>query len=324
MALLLTRSFKTILLASTLLLPECRHDPAALRDILFVATRPGGTEDTYALHLADLTTRRLIKADSGSSRSMPAWSPDTRSIAFVREFNDSTLLYVLDTVGGTPRRLAPQLHFTYWPSWSPDGTSILFTEGETHGRDVYLIHADGSGLRGVLHDSAADFRCPSWAPDGRRFAVSAYHEGRSSILEVDVQAGATRTLLVSDTSYVDCPAWSPRGDEIVFTIDPIPGDIWARSKGNPLEPWRADLAILDLKTSRVRTLVGGPGMSVYGHWSPDGRWIVFHSERHAAPRIDSLPLRDRFHALEIYIVRSDGSDVRRLTTNDYYDGHPSW
>jgi Tol biopolymer transport system component len=244
---------------------------------------------------------------------------------FIRELGDDrSLLYVLDTVGGTSRRLAPQLQFTAWPNWSPDGTSILFTEGQTQGRDVYVIHPDGSGLRAVLHDSTADFRCPSWAPDGRCFAVSAYRGGRSSILEVDVQSGATRSLLASDTSYVDCPAWSPTGDEIVFDIDPTPGDIAARWKRNPLEPWRVDLAILDLKAGRVRTLVGGPGMSVYGHWSPDGRWIVFHSQRHAAPRIDSLPLRDRFRALEIYVVRSDGSDLRRLTTNHYYDGHPSW
>src|SRR5438128_8996292 len=44
----------------------------------------GGTEDTYALHLADLTTRRLIAGDAATSGSLPAWSPDTRSIAFVR------------------------------------------------------------------------------------------------------------------------------------------------------------------------------------------------------------------------------------------------
>lgn len=231
---------------------------------------------------------------------------------------------MLDSVGGTPRRLVPQLRFAWWPDWSPDGQSLLFTAGEQHGVDVHLIHPDGSGLRTVLHDSAADFRCPAWAPDGRRFTLSAYRAGRSSILEVDVASRSTRTLLASDTSYVDCPRWSPRGDAIVFTIDPTPGDIWARWKKNPLEPWRADLAILDLQTGRVRTLVGGPGMSNYGHWSPDAEWIVFQSERHAAPHIDSLPLRDRFHALEIYVVRPNGSDLRRLTGNDYYDGHPSW
>jgi Tol biopolymer transport system component len=320
------RPIPAILLAATLLSPiGCRLDPAHLRDILFVAQRPGETEDTYALHLADLRTRRLIKGDSATSRSMPAWSPDTRSIAFVREFNDYSQLYILDTVGGTPRQLAAQLvTFLAWPDWSPDATSILFTAGTPHAPDVYVIHADGSGLRAVLQDSSADYRCPSWAPDGRRFAVAAYRAGHSSILAVEVASGAAHTLLASDTSYLDCPQWSPKGDVIALTIDPQRGDIWERWKRKPLEPWRSDLAILDLRSGQLRVLVGDHGLNNYGHWSRDGRWIVFQSNRHAPPRIDSLPLGDRFRSLEIYIVRSDGSELRRLTTNEYFDGHPSW
>src|SRR5881409_3925426 len=83
----------TLALGTTLMLTACPDDLARSRDVLFVAQRPGGTEDTYALHLADLTTRRLIKADSATSRSLPAWSPDTRSIA-----SEARL-------GNSPRRL---------------------------------------------------------------------------------------------------------------------------------------------------------------------------------------------------------------------------
>jgi len=307
---------------TALLLIACSDDLARSRDIIFVATRPGATEDTYALHLADLTTRRLIKADSATSRSLPAWSPDTRSIAFIREFDDHSALYVLDSVGGTPRQLAASLDkFLAWPDWSPDGASILFTaEFPDHRADVYVIHTDGSRLRAVLQDST-NYRCPSWAPDGRRFVVSAYRAGRSAIRSVDVESGAAHALLTSDTTYLDCPQWSPKGDAIVVTIIPGNTDMWKR---DPLEPWRTDLGILDLKSGRLTLLVGGPGLNNYGHWSRDGHWIVFQSNRHAAPRIDSLPLRDRFRSLEIYIVRADGSDLRRLTTNEYFDGHPSW
>src|SRR6266550_5530300 len=143
-----------LLRAAALLLIACSDDLARSRDILFVATRPGGTEDTYALHLADLTTRRLIKADSATSRSLPAWSPDTRSIAFIREFDDRSQLYVLDSVGGTPRQLAASLDkFLAWPDWSPDGASILFTGGSPdHRAAVYVIHSDGSGLRRIPPD----------------------------------------------------------------------------------------------------------------------------------------------------------------------------
>jgi Tol biopolymer transport system component len=296
-----------------------------------VAQRPGGTEDTYALHLADLSTRRLIKGDSATSRSLPAWSPDTRSIAFIREFDDHSQLYVLDSVSAAPRRLAAQLDgFLAWPDWSPDAASILFTaEAPDHRAAVYLVHPDGSGLRRVVPDSMA-LRCPSWAPDGHRFVVSAYRFGDtlSSILEVEVATGRAQTLLASDTSWLDCPQWSPKGDAVVLTIDPTTdprrGDIWKGWEANPLAPWRTDLAILDLGSGKLRRLVGGPGLNNYGHWSRDGRWIVFQSNRHAAPHADSLPLGPRFRTLEIYIVRTDGSDLRRLTTNEYFDGHPSW
>ena len=289
---------------------------------MFVAQHHGGTEDTYALHLADLTTRRLIKGDSATSRSLPAWSPDGRSIAFIREFDDHSQLYVLDTVGGIPRRLAAQLdEFLAWPDWSPEGATILFTAGSTRAPDVYMIHPDGSGLRAVLHDSTVDYRCPSWSPDGLQFAVSAFRAGRSTILAVDAASGASHPLLASDTSYLDCPNWSSQGDGIVLTVSAATADPWTL---DPSKPWRSDLVILDPKSGHVRQLVGGPGLNNYGHWSRDGHWIVFQSNRHAAPAIDSRPLRFRFWALEIYIVRSDGSDLRRLTTNGYYDGHPSW
>jgi Tol biopolymer transport system component len=307
---------------NALLLTACADDLARSRDILFVAQRPGGTEDTYALHLADLTTRRLIKADSATSRSLPAWSPDGRSIAYIREFDDRSELYVLDSVGGTPRQLAGQLDQSLaWPDWSPNGSSILFTvELPAHRAAVYGIHPDGSGLRRVLPDSIS-LRCPSWAPDGRQFAVSAYRAGRSSIVAVDVESGAARTLLSSDTTFLDCPQWSPNGEAIALTIVSGGSAIW---EVDPLDAWRSRLGILDVKSGQLRLLVGGPGLNNYGHWSRDGRWIVFQSNRHAAPQIDSRPLRERFWSLEIYIVRPDGSGMRRLTTNEYYDAHPSW
>ena len=195
---------------TALLLIACSDDLARSRDIIFVATRPGATEDTYALHLADLTTRRLIKADSATSRSLPAWSPDTRSIAFIREFDDRSQLYVLDSVGGTPRQLAASLDkFLAWPDWSPDGASILFTGGSPdHRAAVYVIHSDGSGLRRIPPDSIS-LRCPSWAPDGHQFTVSAYVFSTSAATQyengrcTDLRAGSTirlRATRTSDTS----------------------------------------------------------------------------------------------------------------------------
>lgn len=312
------------LVASALLPVGCTHDVSHLRDILFQATRHGGTEDTYALHLADLTTRRLIKGDSVSSRGFPRWSPDGRSIAFVREFNDSDQLYILDTIEGTPRQIAAQLRGgAHFPDWSPDGKSILFTAGRSAEHEgVYLIHADGSGLRPVLSDSVNEYRYPSWAPDGRRFAVASWNPSGSAILVADVASGARRQVLAADTVYLDCPQWLPKGDVLLLTVYLSSSYPWR----NPsVTDARADLAAFDLQSGRVRFVTADHDkLNNYGRWSPDARWIVFQSDRHAPPFRDSTPTHYRFDSLEIYIVHPDGSGLRRLTTNTYVDGHPSW
>jgi Tol biopolymer transport system component len=68
-------------------------------------------------------------------------------------------------------------------------------------------------------------------------------------------------------------------------------------------------------------------MSNYGAWSQDGQWIVFQSDRHAPPgwgRNDTLAFAKRFDSLELYLVSPNGDSVRRLTTNQTFDSHPSW
>jgi len=45
-------------------------------------------------------------------------------------------------------------------------------------------------------------------------------------------------------------------------------------------------------------------------WSPDGRQLVFVSTRSGSP--------------QVYVMNADGSEVRRLTHRDGYDGDPSW
>jgi Tol biopolymer transport system component len=314
----------TLALAATaILLLGCSRDVTHLRDVLFQATRHGGTEDTYALHLADLTTRRLIKGDSASSRGFPAWSPDGRSIAYVREFDDHDQIYILDTIGGEPRQVAAGLGLSaHYPDWSPDGRSMLFTAGRTIEHDgVYLIGVDGSGLRPVLGDSINEYRYPSWAPNGRQFAVSRWSPSGSAILVVDVASGAARQVLSADTVYLDCPQWSPKGDQLLLTVylsDVYP---WKSS----VTEARADLAVLDLHSGGLRFVTTDRDkLNNYGRWSRDARWIVFQSDRHAPPFRDSAATHFRFDSLEIYIVRPDGSGLRRLTSNTYFDAHPSW
>jgi Tol biopolymer transport system component len=297
------------------LLAACLSSPP--RDVLFQAQRPGGTEDIYALRVRDGAIRRLVRADTFSSRSLAAWSPDSRAIVFTREFGDTAQLYVLDSLAGTPRRIVTgTLGFIAFPDWSPDGTRILFSAGTHEHYGVYLIGADGSGLRPVLQDTVT-YRSPSWSPDGTEFAVSSYRNGRSEIRIVNLATGAARTVLAPDSAYADFAQWSPRGSELLMTIYRGHQPLYAPE---PRE-YGSSLAVLDLETGRFTAVTDSRGLNNYGRWSRDGRWIVFQSNRYETTRSDSVPLLE---SLELYIVRQDGTGLRRLTTNTWFDGHPSW
>ena len=57
------------------------------------------------------------------------------------------------------------------------------------------------------------------------------------------------------------------------------------------------------------------------HWSPDGKSIVFMSDRDCALQQKG---KWNMNCNEIYVMRADGSGLRRLTRNDTHDGHPAW
>jgi len=166
---------------------------------------------------------------------------------------------------------------------------------------------------------AASYRCPSWAPRGDRMIVAAYAKARSALLVLGSDGAGLDTLLQSDTTYLDCPQWSPRGDEILFTVFHGSGvSGWERPA------FHSNLAVLSLTERRVRQLTHDAGLTNYGHWSPDGEWIVFQSDRGATPTRDPARAREMLQNLEIYSMRRDGTGVQRLTTNSYFDAHPSW
>jgi hypothetical protein len=57
------------------------------------------------------------------------------------------------------------------PAWSPDGTQLVFSGLDGGISDLYLINADGSGLKRLTNDREADLH-PTWSPDGKSIAFT--------------------------------------------------------------------------------------------------------------------------------------------------------
>jgi TolB protein len=116
-------------------------------------------------------------------------------------------------------------------------------------------------------------------------------------------------VLTTGSAHDNSPSWSPKGDRIVFTSN-RDGDF--------------EIYTIKVDGTDLQRLTRSPGNDAHTAWSPDGEWIAFASERGGFK--DEAPLHPYNPQPygDLYVMRSDGSDVRRLTDDQFEDGTPSW
>ena len=127
--------------------------------------------------------------------SYPAVSPDGTQIAFVRAFgkirNDQIAhvgIYRMRIDGSHVRRVTlPRTRAAEDgdPQWSPDGKRIVFvrhnfTTKPTEGQAVYVVNADGSGLRRITRFKLRAGDGPDWSPDGSQILFRSPEQKTSS------------------------------------------------------------------------------------------------------------------------------------------------
>lgn len=200
------------------------------------------------------------------------------------------------------------------PVWSPDGTTIALGLGAyfqgRQGRavaDLALMRHDGTALK-ILTEGTGNHGFPSWSPDGRQLVYRSSDETGKGLSILEVATGTVRSL-TSGPHTDNFPAWSPVGDRIAFTSD-RDGDF--------------ELYTIQPDGTGLRRLTQAPGNDTHYAWSPDGHWIVFSSARGGFKDEAALhPYVPQPYG-ELYVMRSDGSEVRALTDDQYEDGTPAW
>ena len=101
-----------------------------------------------------------------------------------------------------------------FPEPSPDGTSVLLSSYHRQ-EDLFVVRADGSGLRHLTNDPAKD-RNAHWSPDGRQIAFYSNRGGVFSLWTINLDGSGLRER-VSRVESVIVPIWSPDGSRLLST-----------------------------------------------------------------------------------------------------------
>jgi dipeptidyl aminopeptidase/acylaminoacyl peptidase len=221
----------------------------------------------------------------------------TGEIAFTRQVGQDLRIFRMRADGTHMRLLVNTKQIDFYPQWSPDGSRIVFRHGSPSSdtADVYVVNADGTGLRGVTRNPDQRNWNPTWSPNGRWIAFSSTRGGVTPQLYVIHPDGSHVRRVVS--GWGEAPRWSPDGAELLFS---------SRRDGN------FEIYVVNVDGTNLTRLTRTPQDESAAVWSPDGGQIAFDSERDTVRGSSSQGQGFEPHR-QLYVMNAEGSNVRRVT-----------
>ena len=255
--------------------------------------------DQICIMNADGSGMRRLTIENNRRHYYGSLAPDGQSVLYssFRELNVYEI-YSLDLNDGGVDQLTDRLGVLTGPEVSPDGKSVAFMRGNpnTGNTQIMVMDRDGGNARNIPQINGWD---PTWSPDSSQILFASGVDGAVQLFVVNRDGGGLRQIsnLPAIRGRSD---WSPDGRFIVTYSGPA---------------WHREVYIMNADGSNARQLTPSGGNSQGPSFSPDGQWVVFTA------------YFDKYgddHGCEIYIIRIDGTDLRRLTDNDYCDYQPRW
>ncbi len=290
----------------TAILPTSLPDPmiediTASGSALLVSISQGTAGQDDPVHEFDSVWALPLPA--GSPRRMgdlvvnsATWSPDASEIAFSR----GQEIFIANSDGGNPRKLATASDSVFGLRFSPDSRRLRFTvhDLKTDSDSIWELNHDGSGLHPLLPgwNGSPQECCGNWTPDGKYFLFESFRAGRNNIWVLPERAhwfgGHAQPVQLTNGPLDFTHPVPSRDGRRIFTLGVQP---------------RGELVRYDGKSGFVPYL---GGISAIGlAFSPDRQWVAYISVPDQA----------------LWRSRVDGSDRLQLTnTSVMWAALPRW
>jgi Tol biopolymer transport system component len=173
--------------------------------------------DIYTIPIEGGEPIKITKSP-GQDR-FPCWSPDGKSIAFIRYSDppkDKTFIMNICMVpaeGGEVRQITSESDKVLWSciDWSPDGKSIAYFSKDNN---IKVIPAEGGEPRVIVHvDELSNFAELAWSPDGKKLAYTC----KGKIWVVASDGGEPVEVKTGMSARAAKIGWSPDGKKIAFS-----------------------------------------------------------------------------------------------------------
>lgn len=192
---------------------------------------------------------------------------------------------------------------------------VFYSSFRPQGWDIYLSKDDGKSFSEFTQHESLDYDAKI-SPDGKWVVFTSERNGRPQLFIKSMQGDSEPRLLITSNSMQDQVDFSPDGKSIVFI---------STHEGNA-DIYKLPFAPSDtLGLTEALNLTNDKGGDFRPKFSNDGKSIAFSSDRAHS----TLPLTPRLvfamqRTGDIYVMKEDGSETKRLTNSENWEGSPDW